>query len=400
MKKIVLLILLTVFMAGFSAEADMLILNNGDRITGTLVAIEGGVARITTAYAGEISVKMDAVSAIETDEVRAVALSDETIVEGVLVREDERMGVRAADDFRPATSADIVALAATPEALDGMLNPPPPKKWSGTVDLGLALRSGNTDTTDFKFSVGVKRTGDRNTLALNFAAAYGAADDVLNTRRYQFDYRWQYYLQERLFLYNIGLAERDDGRKLDYRLQTGLGVGYDFIKQEKRTLSADLGATYTRERWNPFTPWERTALRDDIRSSALSDLYTTFLSIGNGAVFTPRSALEQLYDILLDLRDPLRDYQKRNEDYVNLRLGLNFSQQIFKSSTITEALVLMPNLEEFGEFRALSELALVTPLSEKLNLKTSLKTEYDSLAEERGVNAWDNTLMTQFTYKF
>lgn len=395
-----LLLLVTAFMAVINAEADVLILTNGDRISGTLVSIKEGKACISTSYAGEITVQMEAVNAIETEEANAIALADETIVEGVLIQEEGSMGVRIEDSVSPVRPTEITALAATSEALDVILNPPPPKKWSGAVDMGLALRSGNTDTTDFKFSAGAKRTAERNTLALNFAAAYGAADDVLNTRRFQGDFRWQYYLREKLFFYTIGLAERDDGRKLDYRLQGGLGLGYDFIKSEKRSLSGDFGTTYTHERWDPFTPWERTAIRDDIRAGAWDEAYTTLLGLGNGGNFAPRDVLEKLYSILGDLRDPLHDYPKRTDDYMNLRLGVNYSQKIFKTSTLSEGLVLMPNLDEIGEFRALSELALVTPLMEKLNLRTSLKTEYDSLADERGVKPWDNTLMTQFSYKF
>ena len=398
-KKIIAVIVVPV-LAWNSADADRIVLSNGDRITGNLVTIAEGVATINTEYAGDITVQMEMIGVIETETACFVYMADNEVVAGRLEQLEEGMGIRTEDAVHTIVPSEIAALSRTDEGLDTIINPPPPKKWSGAVDLGLALRTGNTDTTDFNFTAGVKRTGERNTLSLNFSAVYGTVDDVLNTRRYQADYRWQYYLKERMYLYTLGLAERDDGRKLEYRLQGGLGLGYDFIKQEKRSLSADIGATYTREQWNSFTPWERTATRNAIRSGAFNDLYTTLLELGAGTVFTPRETLQKIYDILLDIRSPLRDFEERREDYVNLRLGLNYTQTVFKTSTLSEVLVLMPNLDEIEEFRAVSELALVTPLTEKLNLKTALKTEYDSLAEERGVEAWDNTLMTQFSYTF
>ncbi|MCK5862162.1 MAG: DUF481 domain-containing protein, partial [Candidatus Hydrogenedentes bacterium] len=144
----------------------------------------------------------------------------------------------------------------------------------------------------------------------------------------------------------------------------------------------------------------RTAMRDSIRGAAYDDMYTALLDIGNGVVNTPRDVLDLLHGILGDLRDPLRDYTSSTEGYVNLRLGVSYSQQIFRATTLSEEFVLMPNLNEIGEFRAVSELALTTPLSDALSLSTSLKTEYDSMADERGVERWDNTLMTQLSYRF
>ncbi|HDP34101.1 MAG TPA: DUF481 domain-containing protein, partial [Candidatus Hydrogenedentes bacterium] len=211
--------LLFIILTAAVVAADTVKMHNGDCISGVIISISGGIARIDTTYAGEIAIQLEAVSAIETDEPRAVALPGNLVVEGCLTAAEDGAGIRVGEMLHPAAPAKITALAADMESLDRLLNPPPPSKWSGAVDAGLALRSGNTDTTDAKLSAEIKRAGNRNTLTLNFAAAYGSADDALNTRRFQGDFRWQYYLKERLYAYTLGLAERDDGRKLDYRLQ-------------------------------------------------------------------------------------------------------------------------------------------------------------------------------------
>ncbi len=397
----ILCVLATCASGALSApQDDIVLLENGDRISGAITSINGGNIRIATPYAGELTIQLDAVAAIETNSPRALALSEGHRLVGALTQEDGVSGIRTDDGFHPAQPLEVIALAEDTETLHQLLHPPAPSKWSGTVEAGLALRSGNTDTTDFKFAAGVKRTGDRNTLALNFEAAYGSSDNILNTRRFQGTFRWQYYLRERLYLYTIGLAERDDGRKLEHRLQGGGGLGYDIIKRENRTLSGDLGVTYTREQWAPFTPWERDQTRNAIRGGAYNRLYAAIAAFGENDGQPLRKTIEQVRHILADIRYPLREYNKRNEAYANLRIGVNYSQRIFRASTLSEELVLMPNLEDIGEFRAVSELALTTPVTDTLSLRTSLKTEYDSLAKERGVDRWDNTLMTQIRYKF
>ncbi len=393
-----------VFLIPFSvllsrASGDTVMLNNGDQISGKIEALTEGKLSVQTEYAGKITIHMEAVSSIETDAPRALALDEARIVEGVLHIRDGKPGISVDDDWKPLRMDEITVLAEDMETLESMLTPKRPKRWSGTVEAGLALRSGNTDTTDVKFASTITRTNNRNTLKLGLAASYGAADGAINTRRYAGDFRWQYYLRERLYTFALGLAERDDGRKLDLRLQGGGGLGYDFIKREKTNLAVDVGLTYTHERWAPFTPWEGDRLRDEGRLVAYNRLYAAITGIGDNGGLT-RERIESFQKIIADVRNPLQGYATRTEDYFNLRVGVNFSKTLFKTSKLTEELVMMPNLEQLGEFRALSELVFSTPITEALSLRTSLKTEYDSLARSKNLTPWDHTLMTQLRYAF
>ena len=185
-----------------------------------------------TSYAGTIEIQQDAVESIETE-----APKQESVAEVPHVEE------------KPA---------ATPET----------KPWSGTVDTAFSWRSGNTDTTDFSLSSTAVRKGERNTLTLKGSAAYGKADDVLNTRRYLSEAKWQRYLNERFYVFLLGGIEQDDGRKLDSRTHVAVGAGRDFIKNDRRTLSADVGLDHAWERWAPFTPPERDATKEQRRGAA------------------------------------------------------------------------------------------------------------------------------------
>jgi hypothetical protein len=112
------------------------------------------------------------------------------------------------------------------------------------------------------------------------------------------------------------------------------------------------------------------------------------------------SGLERATGLLLDAVSPLRNAETRDFDDLSLRLSAAYTEKLFRASKLSETLVLYPNLSRSGEFRAVSELLFTTPLSEALLLKVSLRTEYDSLADESGVDAWDNTLLTGLRYAF
>ncbi len=382
------------------AVADGVYLKNGDHLSGQLTSMDEGTVHLKTDYAGELCIQRASVLGVETDAPMALQLTDGSVVEAVA-------GFRANTflvDGEPCAWESIAAIAATVDAFPGAegseekgeakKEEEKAKRWSGSVDMGLSLRTGNTDKSDVTFSGTTARKGAHDTLTLNFTSAYGEAEDVLNTRRMKGDIKWQVYPRERLYLFVTTSAERDDGRKLDLRTQWGGGVGYDFIENEKRNLSADIGANFTYERWEPFTPWERTKVKDERRLNALSRL----------ASYTPGTSriqsLRDFINILLDIRNPLRNDETTTEEFGSLSLTGEYEQQVFKDSTLSEKMVLLPNLEEMGEFRFNNELAFTTPISEALNLRMNLKSEYDSMADDKGVDAWDNTLLTTLNYKF
>jgi len=343
------------------ADADTVCVENGDRISGTVQQTQNGVLRVDTPYAGTIEIQQDAVTCIEREPPK------------------------------PEAVAEVAQAEQKPETT----------RWSGTVDTAFSWRSGNTDTTDFTLASAAVRTGERNTLTLSGSAAYGKADDVLNTRRYLSEAKWQYYLSECCYVFLLGGAERDDGRKLESRIHVATGVGRDFIKNDRRTLSADIGLDHAWERWGPFTPQEKDATKDQRRSAAWNRLTRWLGEVAAGKAPFSSAQFRTVADALLDLRDPLRQDETRSEEILNVRIATHYKQPLFGKSKLSEALIVLPSTEESGEFRLTSELVFTTPLTENLQLKTSLRNEYDSSAEENsGVDAWDHTLLTGIGYEF
>jgi hypothetical protein len=393
---------------------DEIYLQNGDRVSGLLQEISPGAFVVDTPYAGQLTIAREAVAGVTTEAVVTVFLQDGGVTVGRLVWGETGQGIDAGQgpaplplehlaeavrpgvDMEPEPEPEASPTAAAETAAEEI--PVVPSPWSGMVESGLSLRSGNTDTTDFTVSAKVMYATGGHELTLKAAGAYGEADGLINTRRASGEARWQYYTSERSYLYMLGGAERDDGRKLDLRLSAAAGAGYDFLETETRTLSADAGLEYTWARWEPFTPWGRDEATSTARMAAYNGLLSTLGAIGAGGVNLDN--LERLAQQLVDVRDPLRGMETMKEDSLSLRLGAVYTQKLFKLSTLSETLTLYPNLEQAGEFRGISEFAFATPLTEALELSVTLRTEYDSLAEEQGVDAWDNSLVTGLRYKF
>jgi putative salt-induced outer membrane protein YdiY len=388
---------LLLVVTGFgTAAGDTLFLVNGDKITGTLQKLDEGAVVFDTAYAGTLRVQQAQVERIETDQAVNVLLKSGAELDGALEFRRGQTGVRTETGWQAAPMADLSAVRVQAPA-DGSAPAKPAadkRQWNGSVDAGMALRRGNTDTTDFNLSGTVSGRTERDTLTLRGSGAYGEAEDILNTRRYQGEGKWQVYPRERLYLYGLAGAEHDDGRKLDVRAQGGVGIGYDFIEAKNRKLSGDVGLTYTFERWNPYTPQERDTAKATRRREAWQELGSALG--GAGGV----QALLGIPTAVQGLAHPLAGAELRTEEFATARLSAQYEQTLFERSKISENLTVQPNLDQMGEYRLTSDLAFTTPISKELGLRVNLKSEYDSLAGERGVDGWDNSLLTGLHYEF
>jgi putative salt-induced outer membrane protein YdiY len=389
-------ICLGLLLLALSAHGDTLWLNNGDRLSGELVVVRDGVATLKTSYAGELRIPVGEIKHMETGDPIVLRTVDETDIEGKLVLQESVQGMDVAGEWQALPVENIAALAPEKKKLP----PRHPKRWHGELGLGSALRSGNTNTTDARFDASATRQGKRNQLQLGFDAAYGEAEEVLNTRRFAGTLTWRYDLNNRLYLLASLKGERDDGRKLDLRVEGGPGLGYTFLPGPKRTLRADLSLLYTHEEWAPFTPREKDAQKNIRRIAALTNIQQWSTNLGAGLATFDLAGVQSLTGWLMDWLYPLRDELQVTEDFTSARVGAHYAQDIFKSSRVTDDLALLPNLEQWGAFRMTNRLGLETPLSDQLQLRLELNSEYDSLAPEKEVEAWDHALNASLRYRF
>lgn len=393
-------LILGLFVIGLSraVPADTLYLENGDRISGKLAATAAGVVTIVTDYAGEVKVQQTSITRIETEAPVTVTMNGGLILVGTFEEDQGQPVVRTGEARFAVDLPEIASITVAPAPSTAQGTAAKIKRWSGAVDAGASIRTGNTDTADANLSAEVMRKGNWNALRLKVSGAYGEADGMLNTRRYQGEAQGQVYPLERLYLYGLAGGEHDAGRKLELRAHTAAGVGWDFLKNDRRKLSADIGPDYTWERWMPFTPQGREDAKKQRRAEAFARLNQ--IVAGLAATALSFDTLSSFYDAVLDIHDPLRDEKPREEEFVNLRTSGYFEQKLFRQSSIGERLTVLANLSQPGEFRLVSELAFTTPLLEALKLRVSLKSEYDSLARKSGVEAWDNWLLTSLRYEF
>jgi len=389
---------------GAQANADTVFMENGDRITGTITNLQDGSLSIETEYAGALTLPVEAIASFKTSAPANVKLEGSAPEQRQLraVRETQAAALIESGEAVAIESIERIApdMAALRESEGSQNGEVPGVSWSGSVEASATLRWGNTQQLNSTLIAEAERDADWQVITLRARAEYGEAQNEINNRRYLGEARWQVYPKDRFYWYLLGGAEHDGARALDLRLHSAIGVGYDFYKRERRTLSADVGIEYAYEEWSPFTVSERDDAKEQRRNQARSDLRSLRQPLLSGDPSRVFAAIRDGLDAIRILQDPLRNEDVRTEDRVSLRTGILFEQSFFEETVFSEELTLYPSINQFGEFRAVSTMSLSAPLSDSLDLRVTLESVYDSLAAEDSGEQWDNTLRTGLMYSF
>ncbi len=373
------LALLPVFFATAVVSADQVILVNGDRVSGEIMAISGGRVRMITDYAGEILIDFSQVEDMEIEREGRISLVNGDVLTGRIVSVSGENIAITSQVFQeitvprslllgfnePAAGADTEELeqtrrllqeketelgktqdklAETEKKVDDLTSIS--KVWSGSLSLGTQLKRGNTDSSDVRFDATALRKVPREELALRFYADYGETDGETDTNEIFGEVKLKVFQTERFYLFGLTSMEYDEMENLDLRAQVFSGPGYIFIDRERTNLLGEIGA----------------------------GLMGEFFDEADG-----------------DDGETLE---------ASLRLNAEWRQKLFGNAEFFQGLTIYPSLGNFGDYRLRSETTLSTPLSKQWAIKLSLVDDYDSDPEGEDVKNNDLKCISSIQYKY
>jgi putative salt-induced outer membrane protein YdiY len=149
----------------------------------------------------------------------------------------------------------MMGLAEAPAAAQAPAAPPaPPPVWAGSVGAGLAVTSGNADTSNFNLAVAVTHD-PANPHVLKGDALYlrGSSEGELIVNRSTFGIRDEYALNDRLSVFGQFRYLRDTFKRIDYLIAPTGGVAYKLFTTPQTQLVGDVGLGLAIEK-NPGLP--------------------------------------------------------------------------------------------------------------------------------------------------
>jgi len=224
---------------GTPAVADVLVLKNGDRITGDVKRIWDAEVTIEPEYSDEFQVDLDAISHIESTREFEIEFYDGRSI-------DAQLGGESAAGEQIFTSQSGSVTAPLADMLE--LNEPEVAfEWDNIVEVAASVNRGNTDSTTAKIRA-------YSTVKINDHRHNGDIEyfreklvDNFTKQRDLFKYSYNYLFTDDWFFTADASVERDPIIKLANRTIFSAGVGLDIWDTPRRTLSIKLGAGFQSE---------------------------------------------------------------------------------------------------------------------------------------------------------
>ena len=324
-----------------SALADQITLKNGDRLTGSITKSDGKILVIKTDYAGDVTVKFDAVQAITSAGDLNVSLQGGKTVVGPVTTSGENVIVatRTAGSVEaPKASITMLRSPAEQAAYEKSLHPGFGEGWNGGVNVGFALTRGNSETKNLNIAFAATRKGFHDKLSLYTNSVYATndlptasphttANAIGGGARYDRDFA------PRMFGFVNGDFYHDSLQNLDLRSLFGGGLGLHAIKSDATTLDLLAGVNYTHESYSSF---------------------------------------------VLPPIPPGTTVPAITHSLAGLTLGDDFMHKLGKSTVFTQNLYFYPDLSQTGEYRGTFNLGLITKINKWLGWQNSFGDIYVS----------------------
>ena len=250
-----------------AANADQVMLKNGDRLSGTIEKSDEKTLLIKTDYAGELTVDWAAVTGIVSSGPLTLQLSDGKTLTGKVTTEDGKFAVATADKGAITAQRDtVVAVRGGTEqqTWERMQHPRLRDFWSALLDTGLSETRGNSALLAFTLSGKAARVTQRDKISLYATAVY-ATDNTTPPGRttanaVEGGARFDYNLRPRLFVFGLADFAYDQFQHLDLRSVLGGGFGMHVIKTANTTFDVFGGGDYDKENFSPNPPLVLTSI--------------------------------------------------------------------------------------------------------------------------------------------
>jgi hypothetical protein len=230
--------------AGVHAQkTDVLVLRNGDRITGEVKGLSRGKLDYNTDDAGRPSIEWVKVNRLTSSHYFEVEVASGAKYFGRLA-EAGRDGVIVVQLDRADTLAVPSVVRINP------LNAAFLQRVTAYLDLGFSYAKANEATT-FNLDAEIEYRGSRYGSSIYVESYAQGQEDVATTTRNTGELQGTYYLPDRWSIVGLAQAEQNDELNLALRLTLGGGASRIFHQSNTGELAAAAGLVVTRERFQP-----------------------------------------------------------------------------------------------------------------------------------------------------
>jgi len=246
-----LVCILLILAATNSIRASILILSNGDRLTGHVIKRADGKVYFHSDILGDIVAPETAVTIVE----KPPASGSMNALVGLPPPAPSAPAGSQTTPALPSPTASslpgptvvqsqpVVKIAAQKPKIPIVVTPPV-TPWTGKVEFGYNnIISGDIRTVSLNLSGEVERTIREDNLLVKGRFLYGSSDGLATTDEEDGDFRWRHNLSDRLFVQSETTGDSDKINLIHYEFEQNEGLGYKIFQSVRQTVDVGAGVT-------------------------------------------------------------------------------------------------------------------------------------------------------------
>jgi putative salt-induced outer membrane protein YdiY len=241
-----------------SLRADIVVLSNGDRVSGTVLESDGKVLKLKSEFMGEVEVAWAAIIEIRSDEKLFLSSTDGQVLVGPVTTTADQFSVETEQSGTVTVPKSEVAAVRNQQAQEDYLaeieqlrDPSLLDFWSGFFDTGYSMTAGNAETRSFTNSARAQRKTERDKITAQFTSVLAknstAGESETTANAIRGGTRYDINLNEKVFTFAFVDLEFDKFQGLDLRNVVGGGMGWHIKDSEKVTFDFFSGGSFNQE---------------------------------------------------------------------------------------------------------------------------------------------------------
>ncbi|MEE4143237.1 MAG: DUF481 domain-containing protein [Halieaceae bacterium] len=222
---------------------DEIVLKSGSKILGHVTGSRDGVVTIETDFAGTLTIELDKIASLQTENPVLIQLANETVLPEQPLRIEDEMLVTdtATGPGESYAASDLLLVNPEPWELGHGY------KWTGLASLAMSMERGNTDTDELDYRLDSIWRSKRDRYTLHYNGEKDKANNETNVEKWYAQGKYDYFLDGPLYVGVQVSAEHDKFTDLDLRYLVGPYIGRQFYDEPIFTLSGEVGASYVNE---------------------------------------------------------------------------------------------------------------------------------------------------------
>jgi hypothetical protein len=222
-------------------KTDVIILANGDRVTGEIKKVDRGLLELKTDFMGTINIEWEHIKEVTSQYAFQVELTSGARYLGSIgPADDGKLGVTGAYS---QIETDVIEVVKVTPIED--------KFWDrvkASIDFGFSFKRANR-VTDYNLAADASYRVEKYLTTVGFSSSLNSTQNTETTQRNVVNTQFQRFLANRWSVLALAQFTQNQELGLDFRALWGGGVGKSLVQTNNSIVTAIAAGLYNREKF-------------------------------------------------------------------------------------------------------------------------------------------------------